>query len=309
VWKKKVNLPGGADPCPRAGRQRMLAVRPVRLMYFRGKPACIGIKHSMLSEAEPLIVHYHIFKNAGTSIDRLLAECFGDAWTAFEGVHGHDIIGAGRLRAFLAARGGIRAVSSHLARPPLPTSRSVPIVMLRHPIDRARSAYQFVRRVPTAFGHDEALLGFPNYVSWMLDEPGSDIVALNYQTIHLSEASFRSRHILDACAVRADIGEAQTFLRSCPAFGLVRDFTAACRLIEARYRPMFPELRLRPVHENASPDGAANEAESVQATREALGDRLFGRLVAANELDLELYDFACSRFADLCAGLPEPCGS
>lgn len=253
----------------------------------------------MLSEAEPLLVHYHIFKNAGTSIDRSLAECFGDAWTTFEGVHAHDVVSADRLRSFLAGRSGIRAVSSHLARPPLPTPSSAPIVMLRHPIDRARAVYQYVRRVPTAFGHHEALRGFSNYVSWMLDEPGSDVVIQNYQTIHLSEASFRAPHILDARATQADLAQAQTFLRSCQVFGLVRNFTAFCRLIEARYRGMFPNLRLRPVRENASPDGAATEAESVEATREALGGRLFARLVAANELDLELYDFACSRFAEL----------
>ena len=37
------------------------------------------------------ICHYHIFKNAGTSLDKALQKYFGSNWSAFEGIHAHDI--------------------------------------------------------------------------------------------------------------------------------------------------------------------------------------------------------------------------
>nr|WP_029249710.1 hypothetical protein [Microbulbifer agarilyticus] len=31
-----------------------------------------------------LILHYHLFKNAGSSIDEILKRSFGDSWLAFD---------------------------------------------------------------------------------------------------------------------------------------------------------------------------------------------------------------------------------
>jgi hypothetical protein len=250
---------------------------------------------------EPILIHYHIFKNAGTSIDHLLAECFHNAWAPFEGGHAHDIIDAHRVNAFLAANPAIRAISSHLARPPLPGPHCLPIVMLRHPIDRARAVFQYVHRTPSVHGHEAAARGFRYYVAWTLDTPASNVVMLNYQTIHLSDASFRTANILDAAATGSDLAQAQRLLTAWPAFGLVREFGASCRLFEACYQPFLPQLRLRPVQHNASPWGAPGEAQAIEATRSELGHDLFARLAAANELDLALYDFARQRFAALCA--------
>jgi hypothetical protein len=104
----------------------------------------------------PLIVHYHIFKNAGSSVDAGLHAFFGDSWYNFEGAHAHDVQSTESLRRFIAACPMLRAVSSHLARPPLPYTNAIPIVFLRHPILRALSVYEFVRRNPDQFTHEQA---------------------------------------------------------------------------------------------------------------------------------------------------------
>jgi len=49
---------------------------------------------------EPVLVHYHIFKNAGSSIDACLRRSLGKRWGCFEGGHAHDIQSAGLLGAF-----------------------------------------------------------------------------------------------------------------------------------------------------------------------------------------------------------------
>ena len=118
----------------------------------------------------PVLVHYHIFKNAGTSVDVALQRSFGSRWTTFEGSHARDVQTSGQLGRFLQDRPEVCAVSSHLARPPLPFPGCRPIAFLRHPLLRARSVYEFVRRYPEQPGcpasHRQS---FSMFVQWALD--------------------------------------------------------------------------------------------------------------------------------------------
>jgi hypothetical protein len=240
---------------------------------------------------QPLLVHYHIFKNAGTSVERVLATCFGTGWVRFEGAHAADVQSAEQLRAFLRARPAIRALSSHLARPPLPAPHCLPIVMLRHPVDRARSVYQFVRRDPKQPHHHAARGGFAAFVKCALDFPPAGVPIANYQVYHLSDASFRSGNH-ELASRSDDLVQTQALIASWPAFGLVRQFAESCRLFETIYAPMVPELQLHPMWENASPDSAATEEDALDAARAELGPALWARLCEANELDLLLHGFA-----------------
>jgi hypothetical protein len=246
---------------------------------------------------EPILVHYHLFKNAGTSLDRLLADSFGSDWVTFEGSN-RGAQHADLLMAFLAARPGIRAVSSHLVRPPLPAPHCLPLIMLRHPIDRARSVFHFIRRDPVQPDHAAAARGgFADYVNWVVDNPGQGVAIRNYQVYHLSDASFRADNP-DMVSTPDDLYQAQALIASWPAFGLTRAFGESCRLFNTVYAPLFPELDLRPVHENLSPDALDSEDEALDAARDELGATAFARLCAMNELDMALYAFARRLFAN-----------
>ncbi len=240
---------------------------------------------------EPVLIHYHIFKNAGTSLDRLLSASFGADWVVFEGAHPGDAQDAGQLWAFLAAHPTVRAVSSHLARPPLPAAHCLPLVMLRHPIDRARSVFQFLRRDPTQKDYPHTQSSFADFVDWSLDTPGEGVAIRNYQVFHLSDATFRPGNVsLDSTP--GDLAQAQALIASWPAFGLTREFDASCKLFASVYAPLFPELGFYPVQDNVSPDYVPTEKDAIEAARAELGPVAFERLYAANELDLALYDFA-----------------
>jgi hypothetical protein len=247
------------------------------------------------NSSHTVLIHYHVFKNAGSSVDRLLRECLGSRWTTFEGADATDVQSAGNLGDFLARRPALLAVSSHLARPPLPSPRCVPIVLLRHPIDRARSVYQFVRRDSSQPHHDAAIGSFADFVTWVLDNPRAGVPIANYQVFHLSDASFRADNACLASTPQ-DLAQVQAMIASWPAFGIVREFAASCRLFQVRYAPLCPDLRLRDVRENSSPDWAPSEAEALDAARDELGEAVFARLQNANALDLALYAFARRRF-------------
>lgn len=120
-----------------------------------------------------VVIHYHIFKNAGSSIDKILLDNYGSAWAPFEGSTPTSLLSVRDLAEFVLSRPDIQAVSSHLARPPLPrVVNAIPIVFLRDPIDRARSAYAHERRAPSNVKSSEVAKNgsFRDYVNWCLND-------------------------------------------------------------------------------------------------------------------------------------------
>ncbi|HET7883991.1 MAG TPA: hypothetical protein VFL55_24100, partial [Acetobacteraceae bacterium] len=130
------------------------------------------------------------------------------------------------------------------------------------------------------------------------------VVIRNYQVVHLSSASIRSSHIQLACATGRDLVEVKALLASWRVFGIVRRFADSCRLLSAHYCPLFPDLRLRAIRENVSTDAEVSDREALERSRIELGPDTFDRLMAANCLDLELYDYAQRLFADAFARVP-----
>lgn len=94
------------------------------------------------------IFHYHLFKNAGTSFDRILKSNFPDAWVTaeFETASGNN---TAQVETWIAANPAARAYSSHTAVGPLPRVEGVtlvPVLFLRDPVERIASAYRFERK-------------------------------------------------------------------------------------------------------------------------------------------------------------------
>ena len=244
--------------------------------------------------ARRVLVHYHIFKNAGTSVDVALQRSFGARWAPFEGSDAHDTQSSEQLGAFLESRPDVVAVSSHLARPPLPFPGCRPIVLLRHPLLRARSVYQFTRKDESQHASGIARGGdFAGYVRWAL-EHGRDeggVVIRDYQVIHLSQASFRG-HILQAHANPADLDEVKELLESWGIFGIVEGYAHSARRFQRAFALDTPELDFTDVWANRTRSEPPNIARQTSAIAEELGGELFERLVEANRLDLALYDWA-----------------
>ena len=90
-------------------------------------------------------MHYHIFKNAGSSVDQLLRKNFPDQWVGFDGDTPGSVITTAELEKRINTSTDKVAFSSHQIVPPLPNvdAEIYPIVFLRDPIDRIKSAYLF----------------------------------------------------------------------------------------------------------------------------------------------------------------------
>ena len=243
----------------------------------------------------PRLVHYHIFKNAGTSVDTMLAQNFAEDWSCFEGQHAHDGLRCEDAEALFREQPQLRAISSHLLRPPLP-HHCLPIVFLRHPALRAYSVYHFTRRDTGQPFHDIARrYDWKDYLQWMLDEQRGSVVIRNYQVIHLRDASWRSRHILDARATPDDLAQACALLTHWGMVGIVEDYNRSARLYQRLYAPLVPGFSFS-VH-TTNRTAADLDQDDHHAHLERLCDEtgwwLYDAFYRANALDLALYEHGC----------------
>jgi hypothetical protein len=240
-----------------------------------------------------ILIHYHIFKNAGSSVDASLRHSFGDHWGTFEGPHAHAIQSTHQLAEFINRNRHLRAISSHLARPPLPHANSLPVVFLRHPLLRAYSVYKFTRTDNSQPYSDVAQeLSFSDYIAWALrKEPGS-IVIRDYQVVHLSDASWRGGNILNTEALSADLQQACRLLSDWGVAGIVEEFELSATVFQTRYGKRLPDLEFLPRWENATCRETVSLSERVDRLRHLLGEGLYSDFMGMNQLDLALYEHA-----------------
>ncbi|WP_426662535.1 hypothetical protein [Rhodanobacter aciditrophus] len=240
-----------------------------------------------------VLIHYHIFKNAGSSVDASLRHSFGDRWGTFEGRHAHAILSSDQLAAFMAVNTHLSAISSHLARPPLPTPYCLPVVFLRHPLLRAYSVYQYTRMDSSQPFSDVALtLSFSDYIRWALRKESGSIVIRDYQVVHLSDASWRGGDILKAVATQADLEQARDLLSNWGMAGIVEEFELSTAVFQSKYSKYLPELEFLPKWDNATSRETASLSDRLDQLRQMLGDGLYGDFMEANSLDLDLHAHA-----------------
>jgi hypothetical protein len=244
-----------------------------------------------------LIVHYHIFKNAGSSLDAILRDSFKAAWKGWDPGEPHSVFSARELIDFINQNPQLSAISSHVARPPVPELKDVaiyPIIFVRHPILRVASVYKYERSLK---GETEAQRmamnnSFADYVRWRL-QPEVEAVVRDFQSIYLSGEQLRYDDPRRARATPAAFQRALALIEDIPAFGLVERFAESVELFEQRLGHIFPNVKWREVRVNVTGEALAG----LDDIRRELGDELYGALEAANRYDLALYQSATELFA------------
>ncbi|MBV9587526.1 MAG: sulfotransferase family 2 domain-containing protein, partial [Alphaproteobacteria bacterium] len=204
-----------------------------------------GAAPGAITARRAIIIHYHLFKNAGTSIDAILQRNFGDRWTAREYPPRSTPDAAGKL---LAANPQFVALSSHtlpLPPPNVPGAEILPILFIRHPLDRLKSAYLFERdqQAETEGSRLARQHDFAGYLRARLSIPG--------------DRSFRNFHTHRlAMAAPANGGSEleralQAFARL-PFIGSVEAFEPSLAALEKMVRAWFPEFQVFSARENVS---------------------------------------------------------
>lgn len=248
-----------------------------------------------------VVLHYHLFKNAGTSVDAMLRQNFGEAWAQQEfPVAGGRAVrrsNAAAVAAYIEANPQLRAVSSHTALLPVPAIEGVdifPVLFIRHPIDRLASAYRFERRQNAdTFGARLARqTDFAGYVRALLDRRGNG-VARNFQVMRLAYGS--------PGAAGSEFDRAMQTLDRLPFIGLVEAFEQSLDELERLLAPIHPGFRAVAYTKNVSRDGGGTLSSRLAAIEAELGPELHARLLEANAHDLQLFQMVADRYKRIAA--------
>ena len=249
-----------------------------------------------------VVVHYHIFKNAGTTVERVLEREFPGCFSRLHGPSPEATLDAEDLTAFLSDHPEVRAVTSHHLRYPLPSIRNVVIFdccFLRHPLDRLDSMYSYLRKIDStdplcrsARRHEPA-----DFVRQLLDKSPEQVS--NVQVTHIA-----CRGAFTRPANSADLECAAQTVRNMALPGVVEMFEESMVAGEYFMRPAFPSIRLGSAPTNVSRHVSPGAAERDRRLMELWGRDLYRELARVNELDLHLFELAADEIRRRLAVMP-----
>lgn len=248
----------------------------------------LGLKHKK-SGTRNVLVHFHIFKNGGTTFDFALKREFGRKFAEFDGDHASYVHLPNEIAAYLKRNSKVQALSSHHLRFPLPEEpglKLLPTFFVRHPLDRMHSIYRYEKkqRSNSPGSVHAKKLEFPDYVRWRLDQGRSNLLC-DYHASVLTCNPREGTSDLDPELARAR-------LRAATVCGVVDRLEESLALAEQCLSPYFPEINLATTPQNVTAGRMASLQDRINEAEKACGSELFAEVVARNALDLELYEIA-----------------
>lgn len=241
-----------------------------------------------------VILHYHLFKNAGTSLDALLQSQFPGGWETQE-FPSQPAANRRAVRNWIDRTPESVCFSSHTALLPPPEiagASVIPVIFARHPLDRIASAYTFERKQGDAnFGSTLARnTSLRGYIETRLAMP-HDRQCRNFHTDRFKDAVPESE-ALD------DLGRALKALVDLPFVGVVEHMDASLAQLETLLRRSgFTGLdEFKAVRKNESRGRAESLDERLSRLRADLGDEFYSEVEAVNADDLQFYEAAAARY-------------
>ena len=245
----------------------------------------------MTSALRRVLIHYHIFKNAGTTLEDILANSFFDRFARFDKSEYDDLISNAEIVAFLHQNPAIQALSSHQIRYPLPTAPGIlffDVCFLRDPLDRIRSTYDYFRIRPA---EGEVVSDLANSLPlgafverlverhpWRLNDAQVNILA--------------GRGVDDDPAERADLERAIAVMLESPFLGVVDRFRESLAAGRHFLRPVFPYFNFAQPPANVSDGMRSTLEERIARMCSACREPVWREVLRLNALDLELVERA-----------------
>jgi len=245
----------------------------------------------MKSSKKPVCVHFHIFKNAGTTIDWILQKNFSKNHISLDDdTDPGAILSWDKILDFLWQHQNIQAFSSHQIRLPIPENKIfkfLSMIFFRHPIDRAFSIYSFKKRsTDDSIGTVKAKsMNVKEFIQWNLDLNGY-MPMKNFQIQYLSNKDTKSN--VDS----SDLQLALDRMKKCTIIGVVDRLDESLILAEECLRPIFKNIDFSYVKQNISEDRKEDLSQRIDDGKSKIGQSLMERLEEHNRLDMQLYSAA-----------------
>jgi hypothetical protein len=241
-----------------------------------------------------VILHYHLFKNAGTSVDVLLEQGFPGRWVTREfPVHNHEA-NVNHVGLWVQTQRDAVVFSSHTALMPPPAMPGVecfPIMFVRHPLDRLASVYAFERNQ----GGDEfgAVLARNTSLAGYVETR----LAMPYDRQCRNFHAWRLAHLFQVDD-GTDRERALLAVDTLPFVGLVERYNASVARMVAWLQPHFPAVQATVVAANVSRDHSITLDKRLAGIEAELGASLYARVLEANADDLAIHQAVGERYAD-----------
>jgi hypothetical protein len=236
----------------------------------------------------PVLLHCHLFKNSGSTIDWALRRSFMRGFVNHRDDREMAKGGMEYVEKYLANRKRVIAISSHhMPFDPYYQSTNYAfwhIIMLRHPIARTVSVYEYEKiQPPVSLGARKAKeLDMRSYFEWRM-RMDSPAVLRNYYTRYLTNKKHPAQDLRNQ-----DFEEA---LLRCALpnvlIGIVERFDESMVLFENSLKAHFQKLNFAYIKQNQN---FAVPKEPIEYLREKLGCALFSELNDKNTLDSSLYE-------------------
>lgn len=233
------------------------------------------------------MVHYHIFKNAGSTVEYILEREFPGCFARLHGPSPESTLDGETLASFLADHPGVRAVTSHHLRYPLPVIRNTVVFdccFIRHPLDRLDSVYNHLRRADSgdALTRSARRQTPVEFMRLLLDKYPEQVSNVQVTQIGNRGAFMRP-------ASEADLDRAVQSVRNMALPGVVEMFRESMVAGEYYMRPAFPSITLSALPVNVGRRFIPSVAEREQRLVHLWGHDLYDQLNRVNAMDLELF--------------------
>jgi hypothetical protein len=247
----------------------------------------------MLKEAASVrfvLLHYHFFKNAGTTIEEILAHSFFENYARFDTEDFDGAVSQEQLVSHLRRFPRMKAVSSHQFRYPVPRERGFiffDLCFLRDPIDRIRSMYDYFRDKPVP-GEPASDLARTQSIGGFI----AGLVEHHAYRVSNVQVNMLANGIVNDPPMETDLIRAIEVMLRTSFLGVVDCFNESLIAGQHFLRPVFPNLALAQQAANVS--GGLEDARQarIEKFRQACDADVYGELVRLNALDSELVNRA-----------------
>jgi hypothetical protein len=233
-----------------------------------------------------VILHYHILKNAGSTIEEILYWNFRERFRRFDTEDRDQVITNAEVLALLNANPEVEAVSSHQMYDPVPC---VPgfiffdLCFLRDPLDRIRSVYDYFREKPA---EGDPMSELANQVT--LGAFAARLIEDFPWTINDVQVNLLANGLInDQPKGLEDLERASRRMLSTAFLGVVDRFNESLIAGQHALRTFF---RFHRAHEpvNVSRGLEGTLAVRIEKFREACDPPVFAELQRLNQMDYEL---------------------
>lgn len=255
----------------------------------------------VIGGSRALLIHYHIFKNAGTTVDWVLARYFGEGFARMDSQDPSGILRQEDLVEFVERHPKVRAISSHTLPPPKPHDTQfffLDLILIRNPLDRLMSTYEFFRR--TGFDNDPLSVmakrvTAAHFFSFLIENYPH--LVNNGQVNYLNGGRRICRE--------SDLKRAIRVIENCSVSGVTELFDMFMVTAEHNLQIHFGPLDFSYLPQNVSPDRAPDLNGRLERIKEDCGTEAYERLRKLNRMDLELFDAVAERAHKKFEGIPD----